>query len=81
LAGSLALVGRFDLVMGHNELAFASDNTGGAPPVAGPTEPPPTPTTVWSLQGARPIAGAAAYPDGKGYDGAPGEHTSMENPG
>jgi hypothetical protein len=43
-------------------------------------EPSSTSAAVWSLKGARPIAGAAKYPDGKLYNGAPGERTSMEYP-
>jgi hypothetical protein len=80
LADSLALVGRFDLVMVTTN--WPSRRITRAELQLWPNPPSRHQRLLQfgHFKGARPIAGAATYPDGRPYSGAPGEHTSMENP-
>ena len=80
LADSLALVGRYDLLM-------VTTNWPSRRVTRAEVELWPNPSSrrsalqrVGRYAGARPIAGVVRYSDGKAYDGASDEHTTAENP-
>ena len=80
LGDSLALVGRFDLVMVTTNWPSRRVARAELQLWPNPAVRQQSLGRIGHRKGARPIAGAARYPDGKPWAGAPDENTTVDNP-
>jgi hypothetical protein len=80
LADSSALVGRFALVMLTTNWPSPQETRAELRLWANPPSRHTRLSKYDHFKGARPIGGVAVYPDGKAYDGAADQRTTLDNP-
>jgi hypothetical protein len=80
LADSLALVGRFDLVMVTTNRPSRQVARADLQLWSNPSSRQQRLVQIGYGKGARPIAGVAKYPDGRSWNGAADQYTTVDNP-